>query len=167
MKTQAPTRRTPRASCRVGCVLAALLVTLGGLRLLVAAEPMQLVGTPRAEAATVVRMPVRSSGPVDVAVDVRAWRPTSRDFEAAIVQQAERVECVPGACGFPRIRAFEDDTAGWTELEQRVLTAVLPTFEREPRDGLQSGPAAWFPVEVCTADCPGRLDAPDALAARF
>ena len=156
------TQHAPRASCRVACVVAALLVTLGGLRLLIAAEPVQI-----ARAATVVTAAVPRRVRPAAPAEVGAYRPTTADFAATVEHAARKVECVPVACGYPRIRSLGGDTLDWTALERRVTAAMRPTFAVEEASRPRVDAEEWVPGSTCRLACVVRLRAPDALAARF
>ena len=161
-RTSTPRTQTPRASCRVVCVLAALVVTLGGLRLLVAAEPAQVARAAAPEAVAVTRS-VRPPEPVEAGV----YRATTADFAATVAHAARRIECDPVACGFPRVPLFRGELPGWAALERRVLAALHPTFGSDRTSLPTVRPEEWVPGSTCGLGCPERLRAPEALASHF
>jgi hypothetical protein len=153
---------TPRPSCRVACTLAAILVTLGGLRLLVAAEPAQ--GAEAARAAVASALPgVPLAEPADVAV----YRATAVEFSATVEHTARRNLCDPLACGFPRVDALGGSALDWSSLERRVSAATRVTFASAEIERLEPLPATWVPGRPCGLACPERLLALAALAAHF
>ena len=162
MTVPTPAARTPRPSCQVGCVLAVLLVTLGGLRLLVAAEPAQGAAAAHVEAVTVSRSEPRAE-PADVPV----FRATADEFSATVEHTARRNLCDPVACGFPRVDALGGSALDWSSLERRVSAATRVTHGSAEIERLESLPATWVPGRPCGLACPERLLAPAALAAHF
>lgn len=156
MTTTPPTRRTPRASCRVVCSLAVLLVTLGGLPLLLAAEPTAAAIRPAVAATTAVSG--RSTRPA-----VR--RTATADFAATVAHAARTIECVPGGCGFLRTRSLDARALDWSSLERRALAVTLS--KAETRGGFQPRASAWIQGSLCELGCADALRVPHALHARF
>ena len=153
MKTASPTHRAPRASCRVVCSIAVLLVTLGGLRLLGADEPTTLA----------------VAAPVEVAAVPRTAQPPIRrsarhDFAATVEHASRRIECAPEGCGFPRVQTLDVRALDWTALEQRVSTSTRSTSETAT---IPAQPRSWVPGSLCELGCAEALRAPDALTTRF
>ena len=95
------------------------------------------------------------------------YRITTSDFAAAVEHASRRIECIPGACGFPRVRDLDAAALDWTALEERVTAALLPTFEIEESQGQRALPEEWVPGSACRLGCGGALRTPDALAAHF
>ena len=157
-----PSPRTPRASCRVGCVLAALLVTLGGVRLLVAAESTKVVDMARP---AIVRAAV--STPPASSADLGAYGTTIAEFTATVEHTSRRMECIPGGCGFPRVRPLDEGVLAWTALAKRVVAATLPTFAVEDALEMRPSPVAWVPGSTCGLACPEQLHTPGALTSTF
>ena len=157
-----PTPPSPRPSCRVACALAAILVMLGGLRLLLAAEPAD-----GAAVAPAVAVTVSPSAPLPGPTDLAVFRATSEEFTATVQHIARGNLCDPVACGFPRVDAFGGPALDWSSLERRASAATRKAFPAVETGRLDPPPAEWVPGRPCGPTCPERLLAPVAFAARF